>query len=313
MRSLGRASKARRARPRRRVQPFAAASASASRDRSASAASRASARSRSRSVGAVSIGQVSVGERAPAGRALDLLGREQRGRVVPERARLERRAVVGRRLADEIEPSRRPRAGGVEEVAVAADRVGPLEPRARARGGGRRRGTASRCRAAAGRPPRARARRPSSKRRVRAREEVEHGDPSGLARRRPGSLEPGERVEQLVAAERPPTASSAVELVEQLGQPPRSERRSRRGCVAGRRRLEAVGGPHHRLERARGRRRAATAASRSSRSATSGASRSRSVSSSTRAGASTARPRSRPSTKSTLGRAIPEYGERRKP
>ena len=46
-------------------------------------------------------------------------------------------------------------------------------------------------------------------------------------------------------------------------------------------------------------------ASRRSRSATSGASRSRSVSSSTRWGSATARPRSRPSAKSTLERADP--------
>ena len=64
------------------------------------------------------------GERAAPCPALDLVGREQAARLVPERARLARRAVVARGLADEVEPARRSRAGGVEEVAVARDRVG---------------------------------------------------------------------------------------------------------------------------------------------------------------------------------------------
>ena len=46
---------------------------------------------------------------------------------MPEGARLDRRPVVARGLAHEVEPPDRPRARGVEEVAVAADLVGPLE------------------------------------------------------------------------------------------------------------------------------------------------------------------------------------------
>ena len=50
--------------------------------------------------------------------------RRARASLVPERARLARRAVVGRGLADEVEPPRRARARRVEEVAVARDLVG---------------------------------------------------------------------------------------------------------------------------------------------------------------------------------------------
>ena len=66
-------------------------------------------------------------ERPPVRGALDLLGCEDRGGVLPEGARLERRSFVGRRLAHEIQAARRARARRVEEVAVAADRVGSLE------------------------------------------------------------------------------------------------------------------------------------------------------------------------------------------
>src|SRR5439155_26616564 len=75
------------------------------------------------------------GERASRRRALDVLARKQAHDLVPERARLPRAALVGRRLADEVEPPRRARAGGVEEVAVALDRAGAeqatAEPAAR--------------------------------------------------------------------------------------------------------------------------------------------------------------------------------------
>src|SRR4051794_9533305 len=60
--------------------------------------------------------------------ALELVGLEERASLLPERARLARRAVVGRGLADEVEAARGPGARGVEEVAVARDRVGAEEP-----------------------------------------------------------------------------------------------------------------------------------------------------------------------------------------
>src|ERR687891_490533 len=72
-------------------------------------------------------------ERPPARPAGDLGGVEERTHLVPEGARLPRAALVGRRLPHEGEPARGPGAGGVEEIALAADRVGPDEPRAVAR------------------------------------------------------------------------------------------------------------------------------------------------------------------------------------
>ena len=87
------------------------------------------ARSRSRSLGAPSSGQTSSESarlRVTRGRSS---GSQHGPDVLPERARLARRAVVGRRLADEVEPSRRPCAGRVEEVAGPRDRVGLREPR----------------------------------------------------------------------------------------------------------------------------------------------------------------------------------------
>ena len=69
-------------------------------------------------------------ERTAARRPLHVLGLEDRGDLVPERARLARGAVVGGRLAHEEEPARRAGARRVEEVAVAGDLVGALEPAA---------------------------------------------------------------------------------------------------------------------------------------------------------------------------------------
>ena len=69
-------------------------------------------------------------QRTPPRRESDVRRREERTHVLPERARLARDALVARRLADEDEPLRRPRAGRVEEVPVARDGVRPLEPAA---------------------------------------------------------------------------------------------------------------------------------------------------------------------------------------
>ena len=92
------------ARSSRRSQPFACASAPAS--SASAAASAASARSRSRSVGASSIGHVSAdsGRRVVARRTSS--GGKQTHDLVPERARLPRRALVARRLAHEVQPAR---------------------------------------------------------------------------------------------------------------------------------------------------------------------------------------------------------------
>src|SRR5581483_1861401 len=67
-------------------------------------------------------------QRPARGRARHLLRRERGRGLAPERTRLARRAVVGRRLADEVEAVDGTCARAVEEVAVAADRVGALEP-----------------------------------------------------------------------------------------------------------------------------------------------------------------------------------------
>jgi hypothetical protein len=69
-------------------------------------------------------------ERPPSSPAANVIPVEERLRLVPERARLARAAVVIGRLAHEIEPLRPARARGVEEVAVAGDRIRTDEPRA---------------------------------------------------------------------------------------------------------------------------------------------------------------------------------------
>ena len=243
----------RRARSRRRSQPFARASASApARSR---AASSASARSRSRSVGASSSDQVSAesGRRRVQRRTSS--GVEERLHLVPERARLARAAVVGRRLAHEVEPLERARARRVEEVAVAADRVRALQPRAAlvercaAR---RRRGTATTSRAAAGSPPRGRARR---RRRsgacARAARSTTATRPGSSPRERPQRLPLERRRDVLareLAGERAPALELAEEPVERLVRAQVEPRR-----LADRRRLEPVGvAQHARREHAHG-------------------------------------------------------------
>ena len=70
------------------------------------------------------------GERPPRRVPPHVVRVEELAHGLPERARLARRAVVGRRLPHEREQPARPGAGGVEEVAVAARGVGALQPRA---------------------------------------------------------------------------------------------------------------------------------------------------------------------------------------
>src|SRR5207247_8152634 len=62
--------------------------------------------------------------------ASDVVGVEEGAGLVPERARLAGRAVVGCRFAHEVEPARRPRARRLEEVALARDRFRSGQPRA---------------------------------------------------------------------------------------------------------------------------------------------------------------------------------------
>ena len=69
-------------------------------------------------------------EPPPRGRPLDLVAREEGADLLPEGARLLGAALVGRGLAHEVQAPRRPRAGRVEEVAVAAHLVGALQPAA---------------------------------------------------------------------------------------------------------------------------------------------------------------------------------------
>src|SRR5262249_44781693 len=140
-------------------------------------------------------------------------GIEGGGGLVPERARLARRTVVGRRLAHEVEPVDRARARGVVEVALAADAVRPLEPAAELAAAvvveERRARLALRQRALFEpeheddiEAPRPRA------------QQVEHGDAPRLARGG-RDLCAVERRDQLLARERAREALPLVELVEQ--------------------------------------------------------------------------------------------------
>ena len=238
--------------PSRRSQSFASGERAARRVGLGDRRAGASARSRSRSVGARSSGHVSAESgRRDVARATSS-GVEDRGDLLPERARLARRAVVGRRLADEVEAPRRARAGGVEEVAVAADLVGALEPRRRARGARRRRGTARCASGAAASPPRARAR---TRRRSAACARA-----AGRARRPARPRPPRRAAPRRARARRrtssrstsPPSCAPAVELVEQPQGRVVGAQVEPRG-LARRRRLGAVGGAEHRPRRARAR------------------------------------------------------------
>ena len=185
----------------------------------------ASARRRSRSVGAASSSRVS----ADSGRrtlAADVVGSNS-SRTASQNG-LGSRGVPSSPdgLTDEHEPASRPRAGGREQVAVAARGVGPHQPRAararRARVGCRRRGTARRAAAAAATPCSSPRTKTVSKRRCAGAHQVEHGDPSGRrgarrgrsraraprARRRGRSRCPTP-LDRLELVERSPTASCA--------------------------------------------------------------------------------------------------------
>ena len=154
-------------------------------------------------------------ERAPRRRVAHVLRREEPDDLVPERARLARRALVARRLAHEVEPPRRARARRVEEVAVARDLIGLHEPRRTERAARvvveERRGL---------RPPRERSllepEHEDDLEAARARaQEVEHRDASALASVRPAHGRAFERADDLLGGERAADLDPALELGDQ--------------------------------------------------------------------------------------------------
>ena len=263
-----------------------------------SAASELRARSRSRSVGAESTSQVSCASRRRVVQRSTSAGVEECARLVPERARLPRRALVGRGLADEVEAPRRPRARRVEEEALARDLVGLREPRAL-------RGLVDRAalllveerRAllAAGEAPLLEAEQEDDLGAASpGAEEIRDRDSAGLVTAGEPHRGAVERAVELVPGERAAELEPGLQLGDEVRDGtvrPEVER----GVFPDRRRLEPVGRADHRagepadgLERL-GRRPGTSRASRS------GCPRSFSVSSTTRAGSLTARPRRLPS------------------
>src|SRR5439155_26689822 len=69
------------------------------------------------------------GERPSRRRSAHVVLCKEAAHLVPEGARFARPTLVVRRLADEIEPPRGPRAGRVEEVADTLDRARSRQPR----------------------------------------------------------------------------------------------------------------------------------------------------------------------------------------
>ena len=179
------------------------------------------------------------GERPPRRRAGDVVAVEDGRDLLPERARLARRPLVGRRLAHEVQPPNGARARGVEEVPVARDLVRALEPAAQLASPivvEERRGA---------RPARQRpfleaedehdleAARPRA-------HQVEHRDTAGLAGGREPYLAALERGDHLVAGRVEPT-----ELRQQLQHMAvRTQVEAR--AVAGRRSVGPVRGAQHR-------------------------------------------------------------------
>ena len=187
-------------------------------------------------------------ERAPPRPAPHVVGIEERRDLVPEGARLARASLVGGRFADERQPARRPGAGGVEEVALALDCVGPDEPRVcvpveRAAGivveerGGI---------AAAGQRPFLETEQEDSVETARAgTRQVEDGDPAPLGPRPEPHLCVLERRQHLIGRELAAERTPAVELVEEpcdrvVGTQVGATRLADRRC------LEAVGAAQHR-------------------------------------------------------------------
>ncbi len=304
---------ARRARPSLRCQPFAYASASAS--RGSSAARRASERSRSRSVGADSIGHVrrASGRRVVARRTSS--GVEELADRLPERARLARRSVVRGGLTHEREEPARPactpcRRGSDHDSLRPAARAGRRACR-RARGASRRRRRV-RSDARRGSEPCSRPiTNTASNVRVRARARSRTAT-------RPGAPAPSPRTVARSSAVRMSsvaTVTPASPSCRSSSITPRAAsaaRRSRRALVVVGRHSEPVGVAQHRLHgRVRQRRAGRSSAARASRIGSGRPVRSFVISSIVRSPRSTARPRRRPSRKSTSERPSPPYGVRR--
>ena len=176
-----------------------------------------------------------------------LLGVEERDDFVPEGARLARAALVGRRLADERQPADGARAGGVEEIAVALDRIRARQPcrgpRVEVAAGivveERRRVAAPRERALL---------EPEQEHGVEATcahtREVENGHAAALAGRAHPHLGVLQRLAELVRGEVTAERTPAVELVEDARQRVvRTEVGPAR--LADRRRVDAVGAAQH--------------------------------------------------------------------
>ena len=214
------------------------------------AASALRARSRSRSVGASSSCHVELRERparSSSGRRRRI---EERARLLPERARLARRAVVGRRLADEVEAARRPRARRVEEVALARDRHPASARRARRDVSSISRRSSS---ARNGEPCWRRGKLPSSRpsrkttsvRRVRARSRSCTATRPGSSPRASLSDARSSAAKSSSRESAPPSSIQRCELVEELRHGT-VRAQVEHGVLADRRRVEAVGGAEHR-------------------------------------------------------------------
>src|SRR5256886_517123 len=188
------------------------------------------------------------GERPPRRRSAHVVFCKKAADLVPEGARFARPTLVVRRLADEIESPRGPRAGRVEEVAVALDRVRSRQPRpAQARVELARRFLVEERRALAAA-------------RQRALLEAEHEDdlvapragaqkvddvyPPRLSSTGSANLGAFERGHDLVRSQRPAEREPALELpdqpIEGLERPQILAR-----FLADRGRLESVGGTEH--------------------------------------------------------------------
>ena len=179
---------------------------------------------------------------APRG-ALNVGGVEERPDVLPERARLARHTLVARRLANEHEPPGRPRAGRVEEVAVARDGVRSLETSTELARAARRRGAARGARDAERRPSSSPSTNTTSNVRVLRSFVVEHGDPT-LRRALGRDARALERREDVVAHDRRLAAGERSELAERALRGSVRARVDPR-VVARRRRLETPCVAHH--------------------------------------------------------------------
>ena len=223
-----------------------------------------------------------AGQRAATSRAGDLGGRVERTDVVPERARLARYALVARSLANENKTARRSSAGGVEEIAVARDRVRPLEPAAELAAGvvvEQRRGPVAPRQA-----PLLQAEQEDHVEDPRASSAViEDGDATALACRDRSHCGPLERGDDIVRSDTPPVQLREVrELVEGACHRAVRARISARVVSHGRR-IEPPCVSDHRLQQDVRAAATGSASARSSTSAGTCAPRSFSLSSSTRA------------------------------